>query len=73
MENEIFEIKRPEKVCLCKGVSKDQIIASIHRGNHTIEAIAKDTTATTGCGTCKRQVQKILEDTLLLSGLNDEK
>jgi bacterioferritin-associated ferredoxin len=60
-----FDIKRPAKVCLCKSVSKEEIIASIHRGNDTIEKIAVDTLATTGCGTCKHQVEKILKDTLL--------
>jgi len=55
---------RPPKVCLCKSVSKQQLIESIRRGNHTLEAIAADTLATTGCGTCKPQVQKILEETL---------
>ncbi|MDH4200277.1 MAG: (2Fe-2S)-binding protein [Spirochaetia bacterium] len=66
MENETFEIRRPVKICLCKGVTREQIIESIRRGNHSLEAIAKDTTASTGCGTCKRQVQKILEEELLL-------
>jgi nitrite reductase (NADH) large subunit len=51
-------------ICVCKSVSKEKLIDSIRRGNHTIEAIAADTLATTGCGTCKPQVQKILEETL---------
>jgi len=63
---EVFQYVRPAKVCLCKSVSHQQIIDSIHRGNHTIEAIAADTLATTGCGTCKPQVQKILIETLKL-------
>ncbi|MDH4262914.1 MAG: (2Fe-2S)-binding protein [Spirochaetia bacterium] len=62
--DEVLNYVRPPKVCLCKSVTKEQIINSIHRGNHTLEAIAIDTLATTGCGTCKPQVQKILEDTL---------
>lgn len=65
MSDEFFEIKRPVKICLCKGVSKDQIIESIYKGNHSIEAIAEDTLATTGCGTCKNQVRQILNETLL--------
>jgi len=55
---------RPVLVCLCKSVSRDTIVASIKNGNHSVEMIAKDTLATTGCGTCRRQVEKLLEETL---------
>jgi NAD(P)H-nitrite reductase large subunit len=62
----MYEIKRPTKVCLCKNVSKDQIIASVFRGNVTFEAVSADTQASTGCGTCKKKVQAIIESTLIL-------
>jgi len=62
--NNAYNYVRPAKVCLCKSVTRQQIIESIQRGHHTLESIAQDTLATTGCGTCKPQVKKILEETL---------
>jgi len=57
-------IIRPRKVCLCKNVSQEQIVDAIHHGAHTLEEIVKVTLASTGCGTCKPQIIKILDETL---------
>jgi len=57
--------ERPRKVCLCKSVSKEQILKAIEKGCITVELIAKETMATTGCGTCKKDVQRILDQTLI--------
>jgi len=59
-----YDIQRPRKVCLCKGVDKNTIIESVQMGNDTIEKVALDTLATTGCGSCHTAVQKIIEETL---------
>ena len=53
LDDNILNFVRPAKVCLCKSVSRQQIINSILRGNRTFEAISADTLASTGCGTCK--------------------
>ncbi len=55
---------RPSKVCLCKSVNRDEIIDSIRKGNVTVEMIAADTHASTGCGTCKPSIQKIIDQEL---------
>ncbi|MDH5721449.1 MAG: (2Fe-2S)-binding protein [Spirochaetia bacterium] len=60
--NENFFYQRSEKVCLCKDVTEEEILNSIKNGNITVEAIADDTEATTGCGTCLPEVEKILKN-----------
>ena len=54
--------QRPPKICLCKDVTLDEIVKSIEAGNNTVELIAKDTGATTGCGTCIDDVEGILKN-----------
>lgn len=58
------EFQRPRKVCLCKGVDEKTIVESVKMGNNTVEAVAHDTLATTGCGTCYPAVEKIIKKTL---------
>jgi len=58
-------IERPRKVCLCKSVSKEQILKAIEGGCVSVADIARETMATTGCGTCKKDVQRILDQTLV--------
>lgn len=57
-------VMRPPKVCLCKSVNREQIIESIRRGNVTLEQVAADTNASTGCGTCKPAIQKLIDQEL---------
>ncbi|MBI4296428.1 MAG: NAD(P)/FAD-dependent oxidoreductase [Chloroflexi bacterium] len=49
------------QVCNCNGVSKGAIIAAVKKGAVTIRAVGEATRAGTGCGSCKSQVQAILE------------
>jgi nitrite reductase (NADH) large subunit len=49
------------QVCNCNGVSKGQIVAAINSGNRSMKAVCDATRAGTGCGSCKPQVQAILE------------
>ncbi|GAA4699683.1 assimilatory nitrate reductase electron transfer subunit [Promicromonospora umidemergens] len=39
-------------VCRCNGVTKGDIAESCGAGAHTVEEVARDTRATTGCGSC---------------------
>ncbi|MDH5717478.1 MAG: (2Fe-2S)-binding protein [Spirochaetia bacterium] len=55
---------RPPKICLCKDVSRQDIENSIKNGNRTIKALIEDTKASTGCGTCLPEVEKILNEIL---------
>lgn len=43
-------------VCRCNGVTKGDITESCGAGAHTVDEVARDTRATTGCGSCKDAV-----------------
>lgn len=47
-------------VCRCNGVSKATIAASVHGGADTVDKVARDTRATTGCGGCTEDVCAIV-------------
>ncbi|WP_084219430.1 FAD-dependent oxidoreductase [Spirillospora albida] len=47
-------------VCHCNNVSKGRIRACWQQGSRTPEAIARDTKAGTGCGSCRSAVEGIL-------------
>ncbi len=52
-------------VCLCKGVTEEQIVTAIKDGANTIEVIKEKTGATNGgChgGRCKSKIEKLIED-----------
>ena len=49
------------QVCNCNGVSKARIVASVKAGNRTLKALCDATKAGTGCGSCKPEVQLLLE------------
>jgi nitrite reductase (NADH) large subunit len=66
------EIKTPHvadlppsaRICNCNGVSKGRIIEVVQQGQHTLKAVCEATRAGTGCGSCKPQVQAILNHTI---------
>jgi assimilatory nitrate reductase electron transfer subunit len=43
-------------VCRCNGVTKGDITQACEAGAHTVEEVARDTRATTGCGSCRDAV-----------------
>ena len=49
------------QVCNCNGVSKGQIVAAVKAGSRSLKAVCDATRAGTGCGSCRPQVQEILE------------
>jgi nitrite reductase (NADH) large subunit len=49
------------QICNCNGVTKGQILKAIQSGHVTLKAVCNSTRAGTGCGSCKAQVQGILE------------
>ncbi len=49
------------QVCNCNGVSKGQIVAAVKAGRRSLKAVCDATRAGTGCGSCRPQVQEILE------------
>ena len=49
------------QICNCNGVTKAKIVAAVDNGNRSLEAVCDATRAGTGCGSCKMQVQAVLE------------
>jgi nitrite reductase (NADH) large subunit len=49
------------QICNCNGVSKGRILAAVADGCRSLEAVCAATRAGTGCGSCKSQVQAVLE------------
>ncbi|MFW6174566.1 MAG: nitrite reductase large subunit NirB, partial [Chloroflexota bacterium] len=49
------------QVCNCNGVSKGQIVSAVETGARTLKAVCDATRAGTGCGSCKPQVEALLE------------
>ena len=48
-------------ICNCNGVTKAKIVAAVDNGNRSLKAVCDATRASTGCGSCKMQVQAVLE------------
>ena len=57
------------QICNCNAVSKAQIIESVLAGARSLSAVCAATRAGTGCGSCKPEVQEIIE--LACRGLTD--
>lgn len=49
-------LMRPRKLCLCKGVSRQDIADAVAQGADTFPKLIKKTHASTGCGTCYHEV-----------------
>jgi nitrite reductase (NADH) large subunit len=49
------------QICNCNGVSKDAIVSAITSGCRNLKALCDKTRAGTGCGSCKPEVNKLLE------------
>ena len=49
------------QICNCNGVSKGRLRAAIAEGCRSLRTLCSATRAGTGCGSCKPQVQQVLE------------
>jgi nitrite reductase (NADH) large subunit len=49
------------QICNCNGVSKGRIMEAVQAGCRSLKAVCDATRAGTGCGSCKAQVQAVLE------------
>jgi nitrite reductase (NADH) large subunit len=58
---DLSDLPDDAQICNCNGVSKAKIIAAVDAGNRSLKAVCDATKAGTGCGSCKPQVQAILE------------
>jgi NAD(P)H-nitrite reductase large subunit len=57
------------RICDCNAVSKAQIVEAVLGGARSLQAVCDITRASTGCGTCRPEVQRIIE--LACQGLSE--
>ncbi|MCV9965972.1 nitrate reductase [Pararhizobium sp. BT-229] len=51
-------------VCSCFGVGVNQIVAAVHGGCHSVEAVGKELNAGTNCGSCRAEIRGIIDGCL---------
>jgi nitrite reductase (NADH) large subunit len=49
------------QICNCNGITKARLVQAVASGCRTLRALCDTTRAGTGCGSCKPQVQQVLE------------
>jgi nitrite reductase (NADH) large subunit len=57
----VADLPDDTQICNCNGVSKGQIVAAVKSGKRSLKVLCEATRAGTGCGSCKPQVQALLE------------
>ncbi len=57
----VADLPDDAQICNCNGVSKGKIVKAVELGCRSMKAVCDATRAGTGCGSCKLQVQAILE------------
>ena len=57
----VADLPDSAQICNCNGVAKGKIVAAVQAGKRSLKVLCDATRAGTGCGTCKAQVQEILE------------
>ena len=57
----VADLPDDAQICDCNGVSKAQIVDCALRGAGSAQAVYEQTRAGTGCGSCRPEVQRLLE------------
>jgi nitrite reductase (NADH) large subunit len=57
----VADLPDTAQICNCNGVSKGKIIAAVRGGQRSLKMLCDATRAGSGCGSCKPQVQALLE------------
>ena len=52
--------------CICRAVTDNQIRAAIVLGASTVDAVARETRASTGCGGCRGKIQDMIDGRAIL-------
>jgi nitrite reductase (NADH) large subunit len=60
-EVSVADLPDNAQICNCNGVSKGKIVAAVKAGKRSLKMLCDTTRAGTGCGSCKPQVQALLE------------
>ncbi|WP_395853279.1 nitrite reductase large subunit NirB [Cystobacter fuscus] len=58
----VLQLPDTAQVCNCNGVSKQNILEAVSKGHRTLKKLCDATRAGTGCGSCKKDVQALLEN-----------
>jgi nitrite reductase (NADH) large subunit len=61
---DVADLPVTAQICSCNGVSKGRIAEAVQDGQVTLQAVCQATRAGSGCGTCKAQVQAVVEQAL---------
>jgi bacterioferritin-associated ferredoxin len=48
--------------CICRAVTDDEVRAAVDRGATTVKAVANETRAGTGCGTCQDWIKSLIDE-----------
>jgi bacterioferritin-associated ferredoxin len=48
--------------CICRAVTDNEVCAAVDEGATTVEAVAGQTRAGTGCGTCRDHLRDLIEE-----------
>ncbi|MCW0000719.1 molybdopterin-dependent oxidoreductase [Pararhizobium sp. YC-54] len=51
-------------VCSCFSVGVNQIVAAVHGGCHSVEAVGRELNAGTNCGSCRAEIRGIIDGCL---------
>ena len=57
----VEELPDDARICDCNGVTKGKILATVRSGNRDVQSVCATTRAGTGCGSCKAQVQAVVD------------
>lgn len=57
----VAELADTAQICNCNGVSKGKIVEAVKAGNRSLKMLCDATRAGTGCGSCKADVEALLE------------
>lgn len=49
-----------DEICHCRSVSTERVDQAIISGAHTPEMVSRQTNASTSCGTCRTEIEKII-------------
>ena len=57
----VDQIPDSARICDCNAVKKEQIVAAVLNGARSVPAVCERTRAGTGCGSCRPEVQRIVD------------
>lgn len=61
---------KEEEMCHCRNITTESVIRAIQMGAHTTQVVSRWTTASTACGTCRPDSEKLIQ--YLLSQSNPQ-